>query len=49
MFKKLEQVRNKFIEKLEQLNGFIRIDPQAKYSDNSIKDSFVAVFTKNVE
>lgn len=41
--------KEKFIKKLEQLNGFIRIDPQAKYSDNSIKDSFVAVFTKNVE
>lgn len=40
--------KEKFIEKLEQLNGFIRIDPQAKYYDNSIKDSFVVVFNKNV-
>lgn len=41
--------KEKFIEKLEQLNGFIRIDPQAKYSDNSIKDAFVAVFNENVD
>ena len=31
--------KEKFIEKLEQLNGFIRIDPQAN----------LAVFTKNVD
>ena len=41
--------KEKFIEKLEKLNGFIRIDPQAKYSDNSMKDSFVAVFNKDVD
>ena len=40
--------KEKFIEKLEKLNGFIRIDPQAKYSDSSMKDSFVVVFNKNV-
>ena len=40
--------KEKFIEKLEKINGFIRIDPQAKYSDKSMKDSFVAVFDKNV-
>ena len=41
--------KEKFIEKLEKLNGFIRIDPQAKYSDSSMKDSFVVVFNKNVD
>lgn len=41
--------KEKFIEKLEKLNGFIRIDLQAKYSDSSMKDSFVAVFSKNVD
>ena len=28
--------KEKFIEKLEKLNSFIRIDPQATYSDNSM-------------
>lgn len=41
--------KEKFIEKISQLNGFIKIDPQAKYSDGSIKDAFVAVFDKNAD
>lgn len=41
--------KEKFIEKISQLSGFIRIDPQAKYSDGSAKDAFVAVFNKNVD
>ena len=41
--------KEKFIEKIEQLKGFVRIDPQAKYSDNSIKDSFIAVFDQNID
>ena len=41
--------KEKFIEKLEKLNGFIRIDLQAKYFDNSMKDSFVVVFSKDID